>query len=370
MAEPNFIERDPTTIEAQALATFEAALGKSLLPGQPERLLLNGLVYREALTRIGIQYAAEQNLVNYAVDNRLDQLGALLGVIRLPAAAARVTLRFSRAAAPASLLIPQGTRVGVSGSEMRFATVEAATIPANGTSVNVVAQAASTGTAGNGFTAGQISEMLDAIATVSAANITTSNGGTDIETDERLRTRIKLAPNQFSVAGSKGAYKYWALTASPTVVDVAVLGPEDRGGVGPVLVQVYPLTSTGLPSAEILQAVQSVLSGDTIRPLTDEVSVLAPTAVGYTITASITLYRTADATALTAQLNAAAQAFATAKRAKLGQDIIRSQIIAALSLAGVYQVTLSTPATDLVITPSQWANCTAVTITIAGSNDG
>ncbi|HEY9737520.1 MAG TPA: baseplate J/gp47 family protein [Trichocoleus sp.] len=368
---PDFIERDPATIETEALSTFEAALGKALFPGQPERLLLNGLVYREALVRMGIQYAAEQSLVNYAVEASLDQLGVLLGVTRLEAAAARVTMRFSRTALPSSLLIPQGTRVGVSGSGIRFATVEAATILANQATVDVIAEALSPGTAGNGFTAGQVNELIDAIAGVtSAANITTSNGGSDTETDDRLRTRIKLAPNQFSVAGSKGAYRYWALTADPNVIDVAVVGPEDRGGLSPVLVQVYPLTSTGLPSTEILTAVEDVLSNDTIRPLTDEVDVIAPTAVTYSITASITLYSTADAATLTTQLNAAAQAFAVTKRAKLGQDIIRSQLTAALSLEGVYQVNLTSPATDQVISPSQWANCTAITITIAGTNAG
>ncbi|MEO1399661.1 MAG: baseplate J/gp47 family protein [Cyanobacteria bacterium J06635_1] len=372
LARPDFIERDPTVIEPEVTAAFEAALGKQLFPGQLERLLLNVATYRELLVRIGIQYAAEQNLVNYAAGLNLDQLGALLTVTRLAASAATVTMQFSRGGTTGALLIPVGSTVRQPGSPIIFATDENATISSGQTSVTVQATATTTGANTSGFVVGTITQGINVPTGLSAiSNTTISGGGADIEADEPFRTRIKLAPNQFSVAGSKGAYKFHALSVDPSIIDVAVLGPEDRNGADPVTVDVYPLLSTGLPSQAILDAVDAALNLDTIRPLTDIVNVQAPAEAGYSIAADVTLYTTADQPTVETALNAAAQAYADNLAAGLGRDIVRSQVIEALqSVEGVYSVSLSTPAADIAVEPSEWANASAITITIVGTNAG
>ena len=368
LPEPNFIERDPAAIEQQAIATFEAALGKTLFPAQAERLLLNGLVYRELLVRISIQYAAQQNLVNFAIGGNLDQLGALLAVTRLGAQAATVTVQFSIASAlGADLTIPAGTRVSASGSPIRFALNSDAVITAGNLSTTGLCTASTPGIVGNGFLAGQITTLIDAVpgATVSVTNTDTSQGGTEGETDERYRARIKLAPNAFSVAGSEGAYRFFALSADASITDVAITSNPPT-----LMVNVFPLTESGLPSPAVLSAVEAALSPDTVRPLTDIVNVASPTAISYDITATITLLTTADEPTLTTQLQTAAQAYADEKAAGLGRDIVRSQLIAALSLPGVYSVDVTTPATDMVIAPNEWANARTITVTVAGNNIG
>lgn len=78
-------------------------------------------------------------------------------------------------------------------------------------------------------------------------------------------------------------------------------------------------------------------------------NVASPTAISYDIAARITLLTTADQSTLTTQLQAAAQTYANEKATGLGRDIVRSQLIAALSLEGVYSVDLTAPATDVVI---------------------
>lgn len=366
MDRPNFIERAPQTIEAELIAQWETITGKPLFPAQAERLLINLLNYRETLMRVGIQYAAEQNLVNYAVADHLDQLGALTDTPRLPATAAQVTIRFTKVAAAlnTSVLVPAGTRVATENSVV-FATNTNVTIAAGQANGTVVATCTETGLLGNGFTANQINRLFEAIANIdTASNTTTSNGGTEIEDDERYRERIKLAPNKYSVAGPDGAYLYWTLTADANIIDAAVLSPRR------VLVRVYPLTLAGLPSTEVLNKVTALFVGDDVRPLTDEVEVLAPTEAPYTITANITLLTTADAATLSAQLQTAAETYAAERRSKLGKDIIRSQIIAALSLPGVYSVSLTSPAADMVVAANEWANCTAITINVVGTNVG
>lgn len=365
LTRPNFIERDVPTIERDVIALWESIADAPLYPADPTRLLLNNLIYREALLRIGIQYAAEQNLVNYAVGINLDQLGALLGVTRLAASKARVTLQFTRAIVTASpLVIAAGTRALPGDGTIGFVTISAATIPASQAIITVVAEATDSGTIGNGFGVGQINRLADPIAGISVTNTTVPNGGAEVELDEPFRVRVKFAPNLFSVAGPIDAYKYWVLTASQTIIDVAVTSPRR------VKVNVYPLTSTGLPSTEILNLVNAVVNNKSIRPLTDEVEVLAPTAVTYSIELQITLLATADTGTIDDQILAAVAAYAADRRAGLGRDVVRSQIVAAASLPGVYSVTVLQPVNDIVVTLEQWSNCTSQSVTIAGVADG
>ena len=368
MAAPDFIDRSPTEIEAQSLAVFEAALGKSLLPAQPERLLVNAIAYRETLTRIAVQQAAEQNLVNYATGNYLEQLGAFLGVTRLSAAPASVTLQFTRSGSTsASLVIPQNTRAAVQNSnQIWFATLADAIIPAGESSIEAQAQAINSGSQFNNYAPGTITQLVDRLpnVTITVTNTTTSSGGLEAEADDRLRQRIKLAPTQFSSAGSRGSYKYHALTADPSIIDVAVVSPS------PIRVDVYPLTSEGLPSAELLNKVTTAISDEKVRPLTDDARVEIPETVGYDIQANVTILSTADSQAIDNQLQAAGELFAAQKRLKLGLDIVRSQIIAALSLDGVYSVDLIQPATDIELTEFQWANADSVTVNVVNVAEG
>ncbi len=364
---PDFIARDPQQVEQDAIALYEQTVDKKLYPAQPERLLLDVLSYRETLIRLAIQDAAEQNLVNYARGVNLDQLGALLDVARLPPSAARTTLRFTKdpGAVASSLVVPAGTRAQTEDGNFLFASEAALTIAAGVASGVAFANCTIPGIAGNGYNADEITTLVDRVPSIAAVtNLTTSNGGANLEEDERLRNRIKLAPSKFSVAGSYESYLYWILSSDQSIIDAAILSPFRT------LVRIYPLTAIGLPSSEILDKVRDIVGADKIRPLTDSLEVLAPTQVSYQITASVVLYATADAASLQARLNAAAAAFSAAKSAKLGQDIIRTQLIAALSNPEVYSVILSAPAADIVVAPNQWAKCTAIAVTISGINDG
>lgn len=362
---PFFINTDPAQTQARLEELWGQITNKPLLPAQPEQLFIHTLAYILSLHKIQVQYTGEQNLVNYATEERLDHLGERLGVVRLPGAAARCTLRFTLAQALGfDLLIPQGTRAGISGTTVQFATIADLQIPAGNLTGDAIAQSTNIGRSGNGFAIGQIIQLPAPIAYVqSVSNTTISSGGADVESDDRLRTRIKLAPNLFSTAGSSGSYEYHALTADPSIIDVAIVEPA-RGRV-----HVYVLADTGIPSSETLQKVLAALSDKKVRPLTDEVSVLPPSAVNFEIEANITLLAGADAASLQVLLQQSAETFTQELRSKLGKDIVPSQIVSALSLPGVYQVELVSPAFD-ELEASQWANCTDITLNLVGVTDG
>jgi phage-related baseplate assembly protein len=82
----------------------------------------------------------------------------------------------------------------------------------------------------------------------------------------------------------------------------------------------------------------------------------------------VTLYSDADPTATISAATAAAQELAMELASKIQRDIVPSQIIAALSVAGVYGVTLTTPLLT-TLSAGQWANCTMISLTTAYSTE-
>ncbi|MEW5885467.1 MAG: baseplate J/gp47 family protein [Pseudomonadota bacterium] len=184
------------------------------------------------------------------------------------------------------------------------------------------------------------------------------------EGDERLRERIRLAPEAFSTAGPRLGYRHAALSASVHIIDAAVDSPA------PGWVRIHPLADTGLPSAELLDAVLAAASAEDVRPLCDQVEVRAPLDMPQRIEAELTLWRRADAAATLALAQAALERYCTELASALGRDVVRSQIIAALSVPGVYRVELVAPNADTATPAHAWAHVTQRSLRMAGVSDG
>lgn len=362
---PSFVTVDADALTAQLVARYQADTGRTLQPAQVERLLIDLLAYEGVLAREAVQETGEQSLVAFARYPMLDYLGENVGVTRLQPSAATTMLQITLAATSGTdTLIAAGALVQSADNLATFATSIDLTIPAGQLVGLVPAAATVAGEIGNGYLAGQIATIVAPIAGVATiANTTTSASGAELEDDDALRARIPLAPSRFSNAGSSGAYKYLAVSAHPAIVDAAVSSPA------PGQVKVSVLTNTGAPSSDVLAAVTAALNAETVRPLTDTVIVSAPASVDFAITGTITPYRSADADALATSVAAAAATFAAALRASLGRDIVPAQLVAALMLAGVYSIDLTSPAAVLPVDVDAWANATSITFTVLPGTD-
>lgn len=361
----DFVTNNPSQIAAEIIADYETRTGKTLEPAQAERLLIDAFAYRESLLRGQINYAANQNLVDFSAAPALDYLGQLVGVTRLGAVPAEATLRFTLTAGHSGVTIPAGTRVASSDGQVVFATVADKVVTAAITTADVDAVCEVDGAAGNGYLPGTLTNILDPLSFVGeATNPTVTAGGADAETDEQLRERIKLAPASFSVAGPRQAYEFFAKSASALIIDVAVTSPQ------PGKVEVYPLINSTDPTpTEILELVDAVVNDEKVRPLTDTVEVLAPIKVDYEIEVEIVAYTDAQAS-VRDEVEASLNAFATAKRQSLGQDVVLSQIIAAAQLPGVYSVNVNLPAANVVIASNEFPVASAVSVILTGTNNG
>ena len=174
----------------------------------------------------------------------------------------------------------------------------------------------------------------------SVENITESAGGADRESDAAFYERMRESVETYSTAGPLGGYEYFAKSASALIADVKATSPKP----GEVDVRVL-LTGGELPGEEILKEVLDILDADTVRPLTDHVTVAAPQAVPYNIDVT---YYTQEGSALSADtiaadVAAAVKSFQKWQAEKMGRDVNPSQLIALLMQTGVKRVEVRSP---------------------------
>jgi len=366
MNAPQFVVIDIAALKAALVANYETITGKVLQPAQLEQLIFNAMAYREGNILAQIQSAATQNLVRFAVAPILDYLGELVGVTRLglSSASCRLTLTLVNGHGP--VVIPSGMRVATTDNQVIFEIDENTPVAVGVNTVTVTATCQTEGTAGNNYAVGTVTQILDPQAYISAAtNADVTAGGSDVETDEQLRTRIMQAPASFSVAGPTGAYKYWARTANSLIIDVAVNSPA------PGSVNIYPLVTGGVVTPqEVLDDVYAVCNDNKIRPLTDFVNVYSPVAVQYSIAVNLVLFVTADQTTVLAAVNTALANYIAAKVKALAQDVVVSEIIAICKVDGVYDVEVVTPAANLTIGESEFAQNTGISVNVTGISEG
>ncbi len=369
MSDINFVEVNPDTIQNDLINDFETSLNETLYPGDERRIFLQNFMPVLIALKNDINNTGRANLLRYMYEDILDAYAEPFGVIRLSAQKALVTLQFTLSAAQAfDITIPLGTRATPDGT-LFFATKSDLIIPAGDTTGSITSEATISGASHNGFTSGQIKNIVDPITYVSTvSNTDTSIGGSDAETDDELRERIRLAPSSFSVAGPSNAYKYWALTADKTISDISISSPT------PGSVQLVVLMDGGvIPSQIILDKVFDVVNSDNIRPLTDNVSVVAATASDYAI--NFTYYINRDDSTLESSIRASIEnsggvvdQYKVWQSEKLGRDINPDELRKRVLNAGAYKLTMVNPvATDLDDT--KVAQNTTVTITYGGLID-
>lgn len=365
-ADVKAVNDSPEAVLAEMIADYEQRTGKTLQPAHIERLLINSFAYRETLLRQQVNEAYRQQHPRFAAGLMLDICGDDVNTPRLEASAARCTLRFTANQFTDEVIIPIGTLVSV--GDVAFSTIEQGSLSTARPQIDLQAVCTETGTRGNGWSVGQINSLqttLTGARQISAQNITVPTGGSETESDDAYRERVLLAPESFSVAGSVGAYKYWARAVSPVICDVHVANALDSSGAeigGTVAVSI--LTKTGLPSQELISQVLAELSGEKKRPLCDTVVVNAPEVVDYRLNAELVLFTGANALEVKAQAKQAWASYETQRREKLGGDIVPLDMMNVLKVAGVYNVVLHEPSLR-VIKQNQWARCTSVNLTIA-----
>ncbi len=218
------------------------------------------------------------------------------------------------------------------------------------------------------YATGSNLDQLGALVGVPRLTVTPADPATGtaavMEDDDAFRRRIVLAPEAFSVAGPETAYVSLALGADATIADASASSPAP----GEVLVSVLARGGNGAASAAQIAAVTAAVTDPYKRPLTDHVTVASASIVPFVVVARLAVYRGPDSSVVLAAAQARlATVLAQARR--LGRDVPRSALIAALHAEGVQRVDLTAPAADIVIDPTQAAHCAGSDVQVVGYGD-
>ena len=286
MSDYSFVDYNSENIYNTIINSLINYCNEPLYPGDERRIFAEGVVSLFNTMYAHFDDAARQRLLRYARGAVLDGIGELVGAVRLEPQPASATFRFSVETAQAeNIIIPQGTRVTSDGT-VYFATDTLDVLQAGDTYVDIHATCTEGGSQYNGLAAGAVNTLVDMIPYISSAKNTTITAGGDdgepytTEGDDRFRERIRMAPAQFTTAGPESSYRYYAMSADPDIIDVALEAPEDE----PNVVNIYPLMTGGqLPDQDVLDAVEAVCSASDVRPMTDKVNAAAPKTVTYGI---------------------------------------------------------------------------------------
>lgn len=363
--EINFVDTDAEVINADLVSKFEEYLGEPLAKGDERRIFLQGFAYVLADQLNHINETGRSNLLRYAIGNELDELGdSFFRNARLDAKFASVTMRFTLSSSQSqSVVIPKGTRVTPDG-EIFFATDEEIVFGANTVelSKDVTATATEAGSIHNDCEVGAINILVDTNAYVAKVeNITVSGGGSDEETDDEYRNRLRESPFSFSVAGPANAYRSIAMSVSGDVADVSVHSPS--AGV----VEISVVKDGGeLPSDddELLGMIEEACSAKNVRPLTDYVRVVPAT--GVSINISLTYYVANGDASKMAAIENAVNDYTAWQVEKIGRDINPDKLSNLLFAAGAARVVIAEPAYQ-ALAENEIAQIGTVTVNYGGS---
>ena len=324
------------------LDKYEELTGESteLTRADPVSLILYACSVQIFQAMLYVDRAGKQDLLKYSYGEFLDNLAALKGIAREPAKPAVVTMRFSLAAIrPDTVAIPQGTRV--SNGDLYFETDEYTEIPSGDTYVDVMATCQTDGEDGNGLLPGEINVLVDPIAYVaSVANTESTVGGTDIEDDDTLASRVYIAPSKYSVAGPEEAYRYWITEFNASISDVYLTSPE----AGQVLIE-FILEGGELPNEAMVRSLADYLANENIRPLTDEVIVRIPAITTFNVNVQYWINRSDinKAATIQAAVEQAVTDYVSWQQSKIGRDINPDKLISLMEQAGAKRVAITEP---------------------------
>lgn len=185
-----------------------------------------------------------------------------------------------------------------------------------------------------------------------------------LESDDALRLRVPAAFEGLSVAGPTAAYEFHARSADGRVADASATSPAPAD----VVLTVLSREGDGTADNDLLAVVEKALNSESVRPVADRLTVRSAEIIPYSVEATVFLYPGPETEPVMAAAKASLQKY-IASQTRLGRDIRRSALYAALHVEGVQRVELASPLADVVLDKTQAASCTQWNVTNGGTDE-
>ncbi|QQR69120.1 MAG: baseplate J/gp47 family protein [Alphaproteobacteria bacterium] len=297
-----------------------------------------------------IDWLSRQFLADTAETEWLDRHGSIWGVARKAAATATGTVTFTT---QAGAVIPVGATLQAADGAVYQVTAE---VLATGASTTAALRAVLAGEAGNRLTGTPLSLTSPLAGVQSSATSGAITGGADVETDIAYRARILARIRRTPHGGAAHDYVAWALEIPG--VTRAWCYPEELG-LGTVTVRfVRDDDASLIPDSPEVATVQAHI--DSVRPVTAQVTVVAPVAAPLAFTISGLAPSNAE---VRAHIESALRNLLRIE-AEPGETLLISHIREAISTAaGEYDHVLVSPSSNVTHSTGQLATFGGITWT-------
>ena len=328
-------------IYREMLACFGEETGLEPREGTDLSARMYALAAQVYALYVQADWVTRQAFPQTAEGEYLDYHAQLRSLERKPALPAQGTVRFTAGeAAQSDRTVPEGT-VCMTAGLVRFATTQAAVLPAGELTVDVPVQALEPGTAGNVSAQTVVSMAVAPMGIASCTNPQAFAGGADGEGDEELRARILDTFRRLPNGANAAFYEQGALSFDQ--VAAAAVIPKPRG-VGSV--DVIVSTLAGTPGEELLEQLQDYF--EQRREIAVDVQVKAPTPVTVNVAVQVKAKGGWDKTQVLDQVEETLESWFDGKL--LGQDVLLARLGSLIyGCDGVENYAVSAPAADLAV---------------------
>jgi len=291
-------------------------------------LVLRAFAYRELYLREFFNDLAGGFFLLTSTANDLDNLAeTLYGLYRLPGSKPYADMEFSLTTTlDVDVLIPTGFELTDETSTFRSKLLEDVVIKAGELKALGVVELQSEVSSSDIKTEIQVSPL----PYVQVKQLNDFINGSNPESDDEFKARIRVSLADKSTAGSAMTYKSYALKADERCEDVNVLCPS-AGVVDVVYYSKY--------ADELMQErIETALSAEDVRPLTDKVQVKKANEIHFDLKAHLKIKNGLDSSLVYREaINSATARFSSLK---IKESVTVAQMIDALMVDGVLDVVL------------------------------
>ncbi|MDO4620043.1 MAG: baseplate J/gp47 family protein [Lachnospiraceae bacterium] len=327
--ELHYVTYDPDEIWDEMIYNYVEAGGDILYPGDEKEMLLRGVLSDIVQVLAGVDNALRMQTLRYAVGEYLDIIGEKRGCERIAAGTATATVIIKTNALGVTDVVEAGTAMSSDGENYYLLSED---LILNGEEQQIEAEitAAEPGKAGNGLIVGK--EMIIAIQHPAINSIvvkTAASGGSDEESDDDYRERIREYGLASITTGPKQQYESVTEGVSAEIVDAKAIN-NGAGEVG-----IYLVVADGANSKKLIEAVSERLNASDVRPLTDHVTVYESEKVPYVLNVE---YMTDNSSAIASAVANVIAEYQAWQDNEIGRAFNPDRLMAALYTAGATRV--------------------------------
>lgn len=266
MEETHYMAYDPEELYKEMQMAYAEESGEILWPGDEKETLLRAAESIFIQLLAGVDHALRMGTLRYAVGDYLDLIGENRGCIRNKSRKARAEIEI-QAEAGEEWVLSAGSQLTADGEQIYTLCADVA-LTGQAQTILTEIEAVNAGSVGNGLEEGTEMQLLAARGGITKILCSSSaRGGQEEETDDSYRERIRTYGLTSTTTGPRERYEAEAKAVSSQVVDARAVNQ------GPGKVAVAVLLS-GTETGSLLEEIQEALNDQTVRPLTDQVTVM------------------------------------------------------------------------------------------------